>query len=244
MDHRLLDLGAHLAYPATPELTSTVRARLALPAPRRVLTRRRGALVALAAIAAVVFGVPPVRTAIAHWLGIRGVEIIPGHGTPHATVGAHPDLGTPTTLGGAARTVRFRIAVPAELGAPDAVYTRHDLGPMVSLVYRPRAGVPESRETGVGVLITEFIGSTDEPLVQKFVEPGTTVTSVEVGGEPGFWIGGTPHQIAYQVPGAIGADELRLAGPTLVFEHGAVTVRIEGSIAEAQALAIAASLHP
>jgi hypothetical protein len=38
-------------------------------------------------------------------------------------------------------------------------------------------------------------------------------------------------------------DTLRLAGPTLAFERGAVTIRIEGAIGEAQALAIAHSLR-
>ena len=96
----------------------------------------------------------------------------------------------------------------------------------------------------MGLLITEFRGATDPMLIQKFVTPETTITPVTVDGGPGFWLGGAPHQLAYDLPdGSFAPDTLRLAGPTLVFERGDITIRVEGNLTETQALTIAHSLR-
>jgi hypothetical protein len=80
--------------------------------------------------------------------------------------------------------------------------------------------------------------------MQKFVGPGTSVTPVSVGGAEGFWIAGTPHDVAYQLPdGTYRPDTLRLAGPTLIFERGDITIRLEGALNETQALTLAGQLH-
>ncbi len=211
-------------------------------------------LAAVAAMLAVALGVPPVRTAIAHWLGIQGVVITPVHtlapspSPPPAAspsgLGSNLDLGQSSTLEMGRRTAGFQVVVPQSLGSPDAVYIRSDLGPVVTLVYTPRIGLPPSGQTGVGLLITEFRGATDPMLIQKFVAADTTITPVTVDGGSGFWLGGAPHQLAYHLPGgSFVPDTLRLAGPTLVFERGDVTVRIEGDLTESEALAIAHSLR-
>lgn len=130
------------------------------------------------------------------------------------------------------------------LGSPDAVYVRQDLGPVVTLIFAPRSGLPPSHQTGVGLLVTEFRGVADPTLIQKFIGPDTTVTAITVDGEAGVWLDGAPHQLGYTLPdGSIVGDTLRLAGPTLAFERRAVTIRIEGAVGEAQALAIAHSLR-
>jgi hypothetical protein len=152
-------------------------------------------------------------------------------------------LGQQSSLATARQSAGFKVVVPASLGVPTAIYVRTDLGPVISLAYSPRPGLPESATIGVGLLITEFRGAADPMLIQKFVGPGTTVMPVSVGGGAGFWLDGAPHEIAYQLPdGNFASDTLRLAGPTLVFERGDVTIRIEGSLSEAQALAVANSL--
>jgi len=246
LKRQLVELGRLIEYPKTPQLATLVRSRLHDGPQRAVLTRGRAALVAVAAMFAVVLGVPPVRTAVAHWLGIQGIVIKPVASLPPVTHSASPgsDFGIRTTLVAAQRMAGFAIAVPSALGPPDAVYTRSEVGPVVSLAYRPRAGFPESRHTGVGVLITEFRGSTNSQLMEKFVGQATTITPVTVSGESGFWIDGVPHEVAYQLPdGSYVPDTLRLAGPTLIFQRGDVTVRIEGSISQAQALAVSASMR-
>ncbi len=247
VEQLLTELGRRIAFPPTPQLALLVGPRLSQPQPRPLVTRWRIALASAVAILAVVFGVPPVRTAIAHWLGIQGVVITPVTSLP-ATPTSHPksglNLGQPTSLPAARLAAGFPVLLPQSLGAPDAVYTRSDVGPVVSLAYAPRAGLPQSGETGLGLLITEFRGSTNPQLIQKFVLPGTSVTPVTVNGGSGFWLDHAPHELAYELPdGSIDADSLRLAGPALVFERGDVTIRIEGNLSEAQALAIAGTLR-
>lgn len=251
LEQQLTDLGRHIAFPATPELAAPVRQRLGHPVRRPIITRWRAVLAAVLVALAVGFGVPPVRTAVAHWLGIQGVVITPVPSLPavhpstppsSSALGAGLDLGRPTTIAHASDTVGFTPLVPSGLGVPDAVYTRSDIGPVVSLVYAPRDGLPQSGRTGVGLLITEFRGSLNPEFTQKFVGPGTTVVPVTVTGQAGYWIGGA-HDIDYQLPdGTSAADTLRLAAPTLVFERGDLTLRIEGARTEAHALALAATL--
>jgi hypothetical protein len=203
-------------------------------------------------LAALVLGVPPLRTTVAHWLGIRGVQIVPVQTLPPipsrtqrplespAVPGALLGLGVPVSVAQAQARVGFPPLIPAALGPPDAVWVRDDDGGVVTLVYLPRAGLPASSNSGVGLLVTEFRATVDSALFLKFVGPETQVLPVGVGGQPGFWIGGAPHDIGYVLPdGSVVADSLRLAGPTLVFQRGALSVRIEGAITEAQALHIA-----
>jgi hypothetical protein len=255
LEQRLADLGGHVGFPPTPPLAAMVRPRLAES--QRQPTRKRGAMIlgAVGAILAVTLGVPPVRTAIAHWLGIQGVVIspvtslapnlAPPRTASPSDLGSNLGLGQRSSVESARRTAGFQVLVPQEPGSPDAVYFRTDLGPVVTLVYAPRNGLaPPSGQTGVGLLVTEFRGATEPMLIQKFVTAETTVTPVTVDGGSGFWLGGAPHQLAYVLPdGSIAPDTLRLAGPTLVFERGDVAVRIEGNLTEAQALAIAHSLR-
>jgi hypothetical protein len=254
LEQQLADLGRHVEYPPTPPLAAMVRPRLVAPPAGPVRRRKRTILAAAAAILALALGVPPVRTAIAHWLGIQGVVISPVNSlppipAPHPTaspsgVGSNLGLGQRGALESARRSAGFQVLIPQEAGSPDAVYLRSDLGPVVTLVYAPRAGLPSSGQTGVGLLITEFRGATDPMLMQKFVSAETTITPVTVDGGSGFWLGGAPHQLAYNLPdGSIAPDTLRLAGPTLVFERGDVTIRVEGNLTETQALAIAHSLR-
>jgi hypothetical protein len=165
---------------------------------------------------------------------------VPRHTPSLPGLGANLGLGRLSTIEMARRTVGFRVLVPRSLGSPDAVYIRSDLGPVVTLVYAPRTGLPPSGQTGVGLLITEFRGATNPMVMQKFVTPQTTITPVTVAGGPGFWLGGASHQLGYLLPaGSFAPDTLRLAGPTLVFERGGLTVRIEGNLTETAALAIA-----
>jgi hypothetical protein len=249
LERRLVDLGSRIDFPVTPPLAQAVQARLAAVPTRRRLPRWRLVAVALAAALAVVFGVPPVRTAIAHWLGITGVVIRPVQTLPAITPQSLTELGDGLALGqlssltAARARAGFAVAVPASLGAPDAVYVRTDLGPVITLLYRPRAELPEWRQSGIGLLITEFRGGVDPTLFQKLVPPGATVKPVTVGGGAGYWISAA-HAIAYQLPdGSIAPDSVRLAGPTLIFERGDVSVRIEGAASEDRALALAAALR-
>jgi len=75
----LTDLGRHVEFPPTPDVTPRVRERLAeRPGSRRGLTRRRGLALAFALLAvavAAVLAVPQTRAAILEFFHLRGVTI-------------------------------------------------------------------------------------------------------------------------------------------------------------------------
>jgi hypothetical protein len=265
LEQRLRDLGAELEVPPTPPLAAAVRARLG-EAPDRRLTRflpppwwrRRVAVAAMAVALALllVLAIPPARTTVAHWLGLRGVEIVPVQTlppiptrTPHASTspsapGELLGLGVVVPLDKVPARVGFTPVVPAALGAPDAVWVRDDNGGVVTLVYLARPGLPASGQTGLGLLVTELRASIDTRVMGKFIDASTPLLPVSVGGGQGFWIGGAPHAVGYQLPGGnLAIDDLRLAGPTLLFERGDLTVRIEGPGDEQTALGIATTLR-
>ena len=238
LETRLSELAVE--WPPEPDVAARVRARLeAEPAePARRSRRLRPAIaVPLALLALAVGGVaavPSARSAVLRWLGIEGVKIerVPEAPTPAPT--ASPlDLGERTTL--AASTL-----VPAALGRPDAVYENFD---HVTLLYRPRRGLPESAQTGAGALLSQFPGRTHPELIRKLAGPDTTIERVRVGGEPGYWLGGAAHGLIYEDPsGAIRESPSRLAGPTLVWERGDLTLRLEADVSKSRALEIARSI--
>jgi hypothetical protein len=139
------------------------------------------------------------------------------------------------TLAQARAGLPFRVRAPAALGAPDRVrLSASPPGGRVSLVY---TGPPR-------LLVTEFRGSHTRTFLEKAVGPGTTVQRVRVAGAPGAWIAGRPHGFIYaDAHGVIREESTRLAGNVLVWERRGVVFRIEGRIAKAVALRIAASFR-
>jgi len=145
LERALSDLGAHLDFPATPDLAPAVATRLreapaARPREPRVreprmagwLARlprlpgwRRLALAGLAAVllaAAVLVVSPGTREAVARRLGLRGIDIRIGGERPTPTVTTRPGerlelgLGLRVTLEEARRRVAFPVLVPTAAG--------------------------------------------------------------------------------------------------------------------------------
>jgi hypothetical protein len=270
LEPALRDLGAHLDFPATPDLAAAVATRLreapapAMPEPRargplarlpRRPTWRRLALAGLAAVllaAAVLVVSPGTREAVARRLGLRGVEVRLGGERPAPTVTTRPGarlelgLGPRVTLGEARRRVAFPVKVPTAAGfqRPDAVYVNpRPEGGRVDLVYRARPGLPPSPNTDVGLLITEFQGTLTPDFIKKVVVGGL-VEEVRVAGQPGYWFSGEPHFFTYQDRrGEITDEQTRLAGNTLVWQSGPQTLRLEGQLSKQEALRIAESMR-
>jgi hypothetical protein len=216
-------------WPAEPDVTAAVRARL-----ERSPRRRRLRLAIPVVVVALVAAVPSARSTVLDWLGIGGetIQRVPRQPTP-APVPTPLDLGTRVPL---PRTA----LVPRALGKPDAVYAAGDI---VTLLYRPRPGLPESAHTGAGALISQFPGRTNTTYVRKMAGPDTRIARVTVGGEPGFWIAGADHGLLYEdASGAIREARPRLAGHALVWRHGDRTLRLEADIPKSRALAIARSV--
>ena len=213
---------------------------------------RRVAVVALAVLViatGIVVATPSAREAVARRLGLLGVEIHLGGPAPTSSTlrpgaGANLGLGRHVTLRQARAAVGFPLLVPTAPGfdQPDAVYLSTDTpGGRVDLVYLPRPGLRASPYSGVGLLITEFQAAL---FTEKFAKTATQLEQVTVGNELGFWLSGEPHGFVYKDRnGNIQEETARLAGSTLVWTHGGLTLRLEGQISKQQALRLAESMR-
>jgi hypothetical protein len=269
IERALTDLAASLDFPSTPDLAAAVSARLdrapapARPSPASRARRwlgglggwRRLAVAGLAVLllaAAVLVASPGTREAVARRLGLRGVGVQLG-GTPPPTVTTVPGgrldlgLGQRVTLEEARRRVSFPVLVPGTGGLerPDAVFVSEAVPPggRVDLVWRARPGLPASAFTDAGLLITEFRGEPTPEFLKKVAVAGQ-VEFVEVGGEPAYWFSGEPHFFTYRdSAGGFRDEQTRLAGNTLVWQRGDLTLRLEAQISKEEALRIAESMR-
>jgi hypothetical protein len=264
LEAALADLGAELRFPATPDLAAAVTARLEqapAPAPARARPRRpwltgwrRLAVAGLAVVllaAAVLAASPGTREAVARRLGLRGIGVELG-GPPPPTVTTKPGarldlgLGQRVTLEQARRRAGFPVLVPgAGLGRPDAVFVDPAVpaGGRVDLVYRARPGLPASSFTDAGLLITEFRGQPVPEFMKKVVVVGV-VKQVTVSGGPGYFFSGDPHFFSYRdATGQFREERTRLAGNTLIWQRGELTLRLEGNLSAAKAVRIAESMR-
>ena len=254
LERALRELGPRYSYPPTPNLSTLVRTRLvarpAAPLRPVALWRDPRRLALVAAVLLVVAGAaalinPATRDAIAHFFHVSGVIVtrVPSP-RPSLSPATPLDLGSLTTLEEAQRAVKFTIVVPPELGTPDGVYVASGPpGGEVALAYKPRPGIPVVRETGLGVLVTEFRGDLVPQYITKEVGPGTTLEETSVNGDPGWWIAGQPHTIVIRTgPSDSQPETLRLASNTLVWGHGGVTYRIESGLSKADAMRLAVGL--
>ena len=252
LERALRELGPSYPYPRTPNLAAAVRRRIVAqpvaPVRRLPLWRDPVRLAVAAVVVLVLAGAaalinPTTRDAIAHFFHVRGVivnRVSPG---PSVSPLTPLNLGQRTTLSDAQSAVSFTIAVPSELGAPDAVYVDKDVpGGEVALAYAPRPGIPLVKQTELGVLITEFRGDLIPGFLTKEVGPSTTLEETSVNGDPGWWVAGEPHYVITRIGSTDYPVQLRMAANTLIWEHGGVTYRIESGLSKVDAFKIAAGL--
>jgi len=253
LERALSDVGTKIQVPRAPDLAASVRSRLESQTARRgPIPAPRLALVAAVLLIAVLGGAflfsSSAREAVAGWLGIRGVDIVEDAPTPAPT---HPDAGLPlgrrSSLEEARKLVPFEIALPAApgLGRPDEVYVAETAygGRSVSLVYRADHSLPSAAGTGVGLLVTEFEAGLRDDLMQKVRTAGVEVEPVRVGTSSAYWISGEPHLVLLLDPsGNVIEDRTRLAGDTLLWERGRVSLRLESGLGKGWALRIARSM--
>jgi hypothetical protein len=80
---------------------------------------------------------------------------------------------------------------------------------------------------GRAVLVSAIDGRLFEEGITKTVQSSDQVIEVRVGDHPGLWIGGEPHQVAYESPDG-GVMLTRVASNTLLWQDGSVLYRVEG----------------
>jgi hypothetical protein len=217
LDAALRELGRQVEFPPTPDLASSIRERLERP--RRWLRPVAIALAVLVVAIGAALAVPPARTAILDWLGLRGVSIVRVDELPPTSPIRRLELGRHVTLAEAPPWT----LVPDD--KPDSVFVEDGT---VNLLW----GTPDD----VRLLLTEFRG---EPYIEKLIEPNADVEPVSVNGRPGAWLE-EPHVVMIRDPsGRLRDDAARLAGKTLLWEHGELTLRLEGDLSKAEALRIA-----
>ena len=272
LERMLASVGEEIAWPETPDLARSVMARLeAEPAagaerppsgdraaPRERPRRERGfalggglrrslvlAALALLILAGGVYAaVPAARDAVKDFLGLQGATVERRATLPTPGPERPLDLGRRTTLAAATNTVDFTPLVPDALGPPDRVYLRRGLpGGELSLAYRPRPGLPRTRTTDLGALLSEFRGDLSPDYLDKVVGPATSTERLTIDGDRAIWIEGAPHFLIYRTPsGDLIESTMRLAQNVLLLERGDLLIRLEGVFRRDRAVAIARSL--
>jgi hypothetical protein len=204
-------------WPATPDLTTAVMARIAAPpAP----AWRKRAAVALAALMLAVGGTlavsPAARSTVLEWLGLKSVKIE----RTQPRIGAGLDLGPAIALPKGTR-------VPKALGKPEAYATTlPDGSKIVSLVYGPPP------------ILVQVFKARVTPFIQKTVGMGANLERVPGG----YWITGA-HGFAYESPSGGTFEPQRLSDKVLLIERDGQLIRVEGDISKARALEIANSIE-
>jgi len=210
-------LAERVDWPPTPAL------RLEL-APRRRSGRRLAVALALVlAAVAVAFAVPQSRAALLRLLHLGAVTVqVVGTLPPAQERPLGADLG-PVISAARARQLLPGLLLPP-LPVEPTLHSRG--GPAVALVFAL---------DGKPVLLSEY--GYGAGFVKKIALGSTGVESTDVNGATAFWISGQQHDVFF--PGT----SPRLAGNVLVWQRGAVTYRLEGTLSKREALELARSLR-
>ena len=194
-------------------------------------------------------------------VGLPGLRVLFGGGSVSPAPSLEPDrspspggpgagmrLGDPVSLADPATLdtqAGFHIRWPANprAGQPDTAYIDETKRGQVSLVWSARADLPATLEPGVGLLMTEFLGSVDEAFYSKLVGSETTVEAVLVSGQRGYWLSGEPHFFFYTGPGGVVQDARRWVGDALIWSDGTVTYRLESALGRDATIQIAESVR-
>jgi hypothetical protein len=228
LERDLREVGRLVAFPSEPDLVPGVRARLGEAARPRFVGRRRVLVLALAVLVVglgAAFAVPSARTAILDFFHIGGETIVRVDTLPNAPRRSPiAGLSGPLSVEDAAKRVGFNPILPPKHGGMYA-------GDGVLATYiRPRVVLTEARsELG---------------MMKKVGSPQTRLEPVRVNDHDGLWIAGAPHVVYYFDSHGLGRlKHVRIAGNTLVWAIGSVTLRIEGPLTQAQALSLASSIR-
>lgn len=228
LERELRALGESIAFPTTPDVLPSVRARLPeTAAPERAAPRwpRRLVLVAAVVAAALVaaLAIPQARSAILRVFGIGAVRIEYVDRLPVVKPDVPLDVGTRIT----SREAPFPPLESHLLGEPEGLYLA---GNAVTLLYGSREDVR--------LLVTQIgYPALEQEIVKKVVGATTNTQVVSVAGSsgPAIWIEGEPHLVV------LPDTPERLARNTLVWTRGDLTLRLEGAMSVDRALEIAES---
>jgi hypothetical protein len=255
---------AAIAWPTAtpsgaPDLATRVRVRLlaAPPAPqrrpwttwrpvRRGLVLALAALLALAAIAgAVGLGLPGLRLILGEPSASPPPTLAPTQSPPPGPLGSTLRLGDAIALDQVATLTGILVRLPTDpaIGPPDAVYVDPNRGNQVAYVWAASDALPESNEPGIGLILMQFDGHTEDEYHQKLIGQGVHIEPVTVDGHDGLWLSGTAHFFFYvRENGAVIDDDRRWVGDALLWNDGTTTYRIESALGRDATIALAESM--
>ena len=223
-----------LLVPPSPDVAGPVSD--AIRAGRRP-RRRVSSGVRLAIVVAAALLLLATAAVAARWvIDLGGIRIEPPP-TTSASVSppplTGPAFGTPMHLAAAERAAGFEAIVPERLGRPDRVWLSAGDEPgsvLLAMAWFPRPGLPRIPGTPYGASLIEVHGTAD--LVAKHVEAGR----VELA-EPGaYWIHGE-HEV--ELLAGDHTSVFVVKGNVLIWQDGALALRLETALPKAGALAIA-----
>lgn len=241
-DERLGDelraLGASLdVRPPDPSTVATaVLQRIATEEQRAPASRLRAsfrrhrvrlAAVVVALLAALVL-TPPVRAVVADWLGLDGVVVRPGPSEPSAPpppTAAESGL----SIAEARELVAFDPVVPAGLGEPDGVEVSAG-GRALSITWGH--GEKTVRLDQFDAHLSRLLMKT--AVIEEAAQP------VDVGTGEALWFSEPHDLVLLDEHGRERPGTARIARPTLVWEVGETTLRLEG-LDRQEAIAVAES---
>ena len=249
LERELVSLAGALDWPDHTDLAAEVRAALvggtqprdgaATRVPLRLRLRPAVAFAVVALIAvAVLIASPAARTAVAQWLGVRGIAIERGVGAEDA---AALQLGDAVTLAQAQAAVGFAVRPLPGIEPAAVLLDRTVPGGAVTFVYADSPALPAGVTPHVGALLTLLAGGDDPSFVKGLLEGADRVDPVEVAGHPGLWVA-AEHRLTRRGPS--GELLARTSGSVLLWEARGVTHRLEVALPLDQAVALGASLEP
>ena len=113
----------------------------------------------------------------------------------------------------------------------------------VRIEQQPALSVPDGAvdDLPAGITVDALAGSLELDRITKALGDGTQIRRVDVGGHPGLWIEGAPHEVVIRDPSGDIVTQ-RFAGNTLLWQDGDTIRRVEGFPTLDAALAFAAAL--
>ncbi len=154
--------------------------------------------------------------------------------------------GEPVTIEEAKRRFKHRVRLPKLLRAPVAVYflTPPESG-QVTAIWAPSKMFPKTIDPKVGLIFTQFRGSTEAVAVMKkqLASRATpTIETVRVHGSEGRFLSGPNHLVVIVDESGTRQENARLATNTLIWTEKEFTYRLEGNMKKDDALKIANSV--
>jgi len=223
----LAELGRSLPVHADPALTAAVMARIGAAEHRPARSpRHRVAVAALIAVLVALLATPPVRAAIADWFGFGSVVVRTGDGESSGPSATPPAISPGLSPTQAAERVDFKVFHLPDLGDPAAAQVSAD-GRVLSLGWEGGPRLDQSSS-----------------LSYTFAKSAQSVERVFVDGRDALWFADAHDVVLLDESGARIPQTDRPAGRTLIWTVGDTTLRLEGDLTLARALALAESAQP